>query len=856
MLIGVQFSVKTFGALLRENIKILNSSDPKPVGTYVVDHVEIARQTSFSQGSAFKAIVPASSGPFPIATYAVAFHQDIVIHMAALSDLIQHGTSASGTTDKSPTVTFDLIFEVANAQSQIVLTYQGVSDPSLDPTLRQLLTPQYLPLDLASLVGALGTGGIPAHAGAALTHDGNVIELRLELSADGSSSQLLLWEDLYTAQSSTQMRDFTGGNDWAVWLDIDSVEKSLQSKVKSGIEADGSFRLDSSIDLSWQPGTPPRLVLKFNGDAINACTCLTSKIDINADVTVTMSFSIDSGQIRYDVNVNHSSNQLQLTCCELTAALFWPILGKMLLDQKKIKLSDYINGILATPIGVFIAAVIQANGPVPLHTDSYPGVCVKDDDNNFHCLIPFPSGAQSPQVCATPSIEERVPNQLYGLGADLLLSGELVITGSDPIRALSQATLNCSFSDFEWRFPTANCSGEDGRLSMSATISLSGSGDLPLIVWSVDAIGATAGSYQPWITITYSYCPFLAVVHVDVPYGQTVAGTAQILVRTTGGARVITLTPARALTEANFIAHSQAMKQWRLEHCFTKLDPWYRDFERYNPHWGVDPANYGRPGLERQTHVWEVIVAGAIPGDRIALTDGSGKELAVSQVNQQGIAKLGVAIRQGGTPGAAAGNEVSVQRLRQGAKSGMAAAPGIQVLIQQTLIVEAAQLLAGRRPFAVALESRNGRPVLVAAFEGGVNTYDISNAARPWLIQQSMARMNGARRSSRNRMVGWDAHGVTEWTGHSSRRVLEMPGVYAVYEGVSGKHIVHAPEEVVTVESSWEVIGRSAPDQAREPLTATDSPLPSFTMHSRFGLAAHIEGDRISLGTIAGIRKL
>ena len=610
MIIGVQFLARTLGALFGEGLKRVDLCVTDQFDGYVVDHIDIDPLTSFGSGSAFVAQIPVNGIPTThlVPTHAVAYSQAVTVHLVTVSDLETNGDQPTPTLALPLTVTFDLRFDVSGSGTALTLSYQSVSslvsDPriaALDPVLRNHLPPQTEALDLVSLVSALGVTGSPVVAGAAVSGDGSLVEFRLELSDVAASGNLVSWEGFFTGGPDP---DFTKSHDWAVWVSVDGLESSMKKLFTDGLKANSaSFSLVSEVDVAWQPGEPPSLVVTFNGNAIDACTCFWNKIDVNVDVTITITFSIDSGQIRYDIHVDHSSNGLQLFCCEITSALFWPFVGAVMLADKDIDVGEYVGGWLAGPLGVFIAAVVAASTQsTQIPTSSLQGTCTKDDDSHLHCLVPFPSGATPTPPCGPPSIEDRVPSELYGTPAGVVLPGALVIAGEDPIRPASQATLNCAVNDFVWQFPAPTCSGIDGELTMSASVVLSGTGDLPILFCSAVAIGDNAADYQPLITVTYSYCPMVITVHVDVPVGTPLNGPCELLVHTTGGARVLTLHPAPAPSPDEVAAFDKAVLAWRLDHCYTLLDPWYRLFHRFNPKWLVDPSNEGIDP-ERVSHV-------------------------------------------------------------------------------------------------------------------------------------------------------------------------------------------------------------------------------------------------------------
>lgn len=892
MFVAVQMSAASLGALLTEGMKRVDLCVTDQFDGFVVDHIALGTRTQFAQGAAYVATIPVSGGtPHSVSAHALSFSQDITVFVASIPELVTSGPGPSLPQAIPLTITFDLRLSVIGGSTAITLAYQSVSplvpDPrvdQLDNLLRNRLPPRSQGLDLVALVDGLGLKGNPAHAGAAWMSDSSIIEFRVEITSTAASDNLLAWEGFYTDGPGP---DLTRGDDWAVWVDVEGVKSSMSKVFGDGLQANGSFTLDSGIDIAWQPGEPPRLVVTFNGDALDACTCLWGKIDVNVDVTVTITFSIDQDQIRYDVNVDHSSNQLQLFCCELTAALFWPIIGGTLLADGKISLGKFIGGLLGGPLLVFVAAIVAASEQgTPIPSDQLKGTCTKDSDTDVHCFVTIPSGTTPASVCDAPSIERRVPTHLYGTSAapNGVLPGKLVITGSDTIRSATQPSLDCLAHEFEWRFPEPTCSSLDGTLAMVASVQLQASGDIPLRFCDAVAIGDTAAQYQPFVSVSYSYCPMIVTVEVAVPVGTDLGGPCQLLIWTTGGARVITFAPIPGPTPEQVQEFNLFVLRWRLETCYTKLDDWYRFFQRFNPLWLVDPPS-DSIDPERLTHMWEVAVTGVLPGDRIALGGPGGEQVAVATVNAAGFARLGASISgaqigafgaRGGAQsreallashrhGSAAGggHELSIHRLRNEAHTGGSAAVDAQMLIKQILVVEQCVLLAGRGPTGVSLTFADGVATLTVSHARGVNVYDVSNAAEPRLVGQYPAHLLGAHHDRGRHLLCWDDEGVLEHHRTGWRRVAAAVGVENVRVERSGEVVVTTRMRTVIFDRDWHECDQPEPcsEEGKVGLRAdcpctTPKQSPPPTSCSRFGLVARIDHGAVSLGIIAGTRLL
>lgn len=885
MFVGVQFTAPTLGGLLSEGLKRLDLCVTDQFDGYLVDHITIEQTNTFGTGSSFVAEVPVSGvGTRSVPANAVAYSQDVTVNIVQLSDLVTNDSAPSSTIPVPFTVTFDLRFDVSGSSTAFTLTYQSVTSAvasadqlnQLDAILKANLPPQTEALDLVALTSGLGVVGSPAQAGAGVSKDGSLVEFRLELTSVAASDNLIAWEGFFGSGPDTNFVA-SHGDDWALWMTVDGLEESLSALFKNGLKGSTSFRLDSDVNVSWKPSTP-ELDVTFNGDVINACTCFWSTIDVNVDVTVTIRFSIENGLVRYDIHTDHSSNQWELFCCELTSALFWPVIGAIMMGGGDIDVGDYLLGWLGGPLGVFIAGIVAASTQsTPIPSSALPATCTKDDDSDFHCFIALPADGPPPSSCDPPRIDSRVPTTIFGSGAGVVLPGILTIAGTDSIHRASQPTLNCEVTDFAWSFPAPTCSGVEGSLTMSAAVVLTGTGEIPLRFCSATVIGDNAAAYQPYLTVGYSYCPMVVTVRVDVPAGMPDAGPCEVLVQTTGGARVVTLHPLPQPTPEQLKQWQNAVEKWRLENCFTRLDPWYRLFHRLNPKWLVDPpVDVGDP--EREAHVWQVVMAGAVAGDVIRASTPEGEVLGESQVDAAGTARLAVVTSplgsttagrvvadnpgsSGGSRKSAAGSELTLERVRSGASASPGHAVSIEIMIKQILVLEQAQLLAGRSPQAVLLISRGGSPALMVTHEGAISTFDLTNAASPRLVAQSMIGLTGSTRTRGHALFGWDDAGVLELGAGGVRRIAEIEDV-ADIRGYGSGHLVLRSEDVLVVDAAWQTIeevGVAESDQALQQLETTVSAanLPfGPSTHSRFGLIARIDTDRVSVGLIAATRTL
>src|SRR5262249_55605224 len=108
---------------------------------------------------------------------------------------------------------------------------------------------------------------------------------------------------------------------------------------------------------------------------------------------IEVEFSVPPTQpnlLRQHVKIFFFTNQLQVFCCELTAAGFWPYVGAKLLIKGKTDWTKYLAGLAATPVGVFIAALIAAGNQ---HVNAPAAAnCQQTGDDEFNCDQRFVQG--------------------------------------------------------------------------------------------------------------------------------------------------------------------------------------------------------------------------------------------------------------------------------------------------------------------------------------------------------------------------------------------------------------------------------------------------------------------------------
>ncbi|ACC76346.1 hypothetical protein VOI32_38155 [Paraburkholderia caribensis] len=640
-----QITSVTLGGMFRESFKNLALCVLDEVGGRKVERIEILDTNSFGVGSvrAFSILV---SGPAPtmIPGHAVAFKQLISVYLASISDLEAAGEGPSAPEQVPLIVQFDVVFEMRPEGTFLIFAFDSLHGPfgddgltpgqkaalkNAEAVLRNTFKPIATPLDIASLASKIGANGAPIHAGMATTSDFSVVELRLEVGqADTGTEEFVPWEEFYT-RGVTEV--FLGTQDWGMLISQDLIVRNVRDVLHDKLGAQQAVRLNSGPDVSWSPsGGVAFLTATFNLDALDACQCAWGKIDVNADVTLTIILSAENGGLRQDILMDRDADNLQLLCCELTAAITWPIMGLNEVVQGRVSFSDYVLGLELGPLAVFIVAVVKASQTPPLDL----GASCEQNGDHIVCRMAIPLNDPPPGRCGPPSGSSRQLVEVAGI------EDGLVLRGTAQVNLLTPAQVAVSVEPFEWRAPEITCSGVLGDFAAVANVHLSNSGQSRMAFCGASMVGPTAQTYSPFLSVSFEYCPFRPTVTLSIPPGIQLDGPAEILVQTSGGSRIIKIQPPTALSEAQIEAFNEIANRWRLQHCFTEVDDWFRNHHRFNPKWLIDPSPEG--AVERQ--FWGIRFSGLPGGARVSFAERDGPRIATGVVSSKGGLTMDVAV--------------------------------------------------------------------------------------------------------------------------------------------------------------------------------------------------------------------
>ncbi|HEV2034692.1 MAG TPA: hypothetical protein VGU71_10945 [Candidatus Dormibacteraeota bacterium] len=715
MLIRFQMTRSTFAHMLREGFQRQDLCVPPLGPDAVIDRIEIPNAggglfPTLEAGPPIVLGVPDSNGAITnVPCNSLRLTQGLTVFVAKTVDLTAANGAAAPTQSLPLFPKFTFSFDHQPTGDFLTVSYDSLGPflaPGIDPTqvdtaLRTKFKPVGSQVNLTKALASLGTVPQTVWAGIAASAEFDRVELRLELQAGGGkgSSDIASWQRFYQQQD---LDDLVQGDDWALLVDKDLLIAGALGQVKDSVSKDSSFHLVSGPDVSWNPGTPG-LNITFNGDALNACQCFWGTQDVNVDISIDVALSVENNQLRQDLHLNHDTNQSELFCCELTAVLFWPVIGAKMVADGHLSLSDFILGIELGPAFIFLGAIATAANKATPFT---PGAdCTKDphDENHITCRAAL-SLNPTPDSC-NPNDDVRLLQAVRGVNSGLILAG------SYQDRQLKPPIVAANVTQFAWAMPGVNCSGEVvGGFVAQALVEVSrSSGDFDF--WFCDAVsvGPNAAEFAPFVSVDFDYCPMGAHVRVNAP--SYIADPCSILVTTSGGARLVTFDPMPELTQQMIDDYVRAAKQWRLENCYTKVDDWWKYTHRFNPKWAVDPYVGESPG-ER---LWLVAAGELRPGDSIHLMGPQDQSLAIGHASSAGTLTV-----------SAITDQLTLVREAAGHSSGQPTqAKQYRLSIKQVQLVERSVLELGAPALSIRGDRIDGEATICVVTEEGLQVWTI-----------------------------------------------------------------------------------------------------------------------------------
>jgi hypothetical protein len=754
MLLRLQFTAQTFAHMLRVRFAQQNLCIGQIDDTYVVDRVEITdtmldyvftpADPPFVAGAATTVSVPDADGnPVPLAARELTFTQPVHVFVTTMSDL----TANPGAAPPVLPVKVFLVFSIALNGSSLDITYQTLSHTDLLPSavpiaeleslLKSNLPPIQASLDLTSALDNIGGPPLTTvFTALGATPDVSVIELRVELQPQGAlgSADFEAWQAFFNAVG---VDDLTAGSDWAMMVDRDILTAVAQSKVQSALTGGDKFTLTSAVVPTWEP-SEPGVSIAFTGDVKDACDCAWGSIDVSTDITIDARFSVNDAALQQDLYLTPSPHFWPTVCCEITAALLWPLFvveGNYNLEYSILgSIAYYYFG----PLAIFAAAVLLVHAPVP--SETIPN-CTQDpaDNSHFTCRIGIDLNGTAP-YCSKRDDWMAIAG-VRGIDQGLVLSGTYTDNAlAPPIVEIGNV------SPFAWQPPAVNCSGTTGTWVAEASVEVQrGSGDLDLFFCSAVAVGITAPEFQPLLTVDFTYCPLTATVRIRSE--RFLDDGCSVLILTSGGARLVNFVPMQPLGQDQETSFLEYANRWRLETCTTTPVPFW---EIMKIKWLIDPY----PGLTKYERLHEIIAWEVAERAVLRVVGARGETLAEGSPNAAGSVQLSLAVPSD--------TDIGIMAIPPAGRTNVRATTQLKVRQRLLVALDTLRLASPVLAFTVNPNARGSRTVTVVTADHIV-AYTIGQSGRFVLAasQHAPSTLVGAELRG-GALTGWDEAG-TMW---------------------------------------------------------------------------------------------
>ncbi|MGH8093165.1 MAG: hypothetical protein ACREIF_06810 [Chthoniobacterales bacterium] len=685
---------------------------------------------------------------------------------------------------------------------------------------------QSLPLNLANSVVGSGTNII--NTGMAVSSDLQRIAFRQEIGG-GIEGDPSIWQDFYSGNFQDRLQDSSSKDQsFGVFESAAVLENAAVLQISNGLNEQAAdqaknpqpvyFQLVTGIGSSFSVnGGTPTITTSFSGN-LNTPAC-----SVWTDVTVVSGLSMNQPNT-ITIDTNYSWNTDTTACTVLAGALGTAlgIFADFIVPMGALILEPFLFGVSG------IAAVLVAKNvaaPPPFSIDN----CQQVSDTHLVCT-------QSISVQNSPLGSVSI-NTLQPQEDGIAVLGNLL-----PIPVGNPQLLTSIERDFVWQAPHVSCGEISGNevtkfsqnpqnyVSLIANASITAQGLAPIFLISASVINDPLKVFAPYLTVEGTQAPIELTVNPNYPGAQYFANPypCEILVLTTGGARLISIPAPRALTELTIKALA-AQIAGQILFCQKMVDQWWNLFHRYNPVWSVDPG-IGENAVE---HGYEIEISGLPPGETATLVGERG------QVLQTGVAQAGSTLRLNAIVSPAGAGEIGVVRgvagqsgatqlaaaNAQGAVveaigaqgptvraqgAGVAAQPspiheetttlaapaGRGIAVKEQLIVQAGSITLSERCRRLAAGYLQGTPCALVVTPSRALAFDLSNPAVPVArFSWKAAGLQGIVPAQPQMLLGYGQDGFV-WLDSSGVHTTEWGGGYAeqpeVYQVVAAHGLLYA----------------------------------------------------------------
>jgi hypothetical protein len=583
------------------------------------------------------------------------------------------------------------------------------------------------------------------NAGVSYDSDLRIVALRLEVRDEAFDSVATLdsWKRFYSGDIAADLGiegKYLKGRDWSLFVGQRPLVASAVKLVAESLSGPGAgkFSLNTGPDGGWTTihSLPAgamlgRIDVSFGGEIVDACTCLWGEIDLDVDVTATIVIDVmDPNILRSRVKLDWALNDLEVFCCSMSAAAFWPVVGGILLEDGKIDWNQFLLGLEFGPLAGFLGVIYTSTTKTPPGAE-LKGECKKVSDTEFTCkqAVEFKH----------PVFGELTLKSADGLSNGLLLSGDL-----GPIRNHSHARLDMTATDFSWMVSGA-CSGVFDTTT-TAEIVLRNTGESPLVLCEAALRSDPVGQFGPSVKISGGLVSggahqisisSLTKEYLANPY------PLKLLFKTNGGARLVTIPAPKALSDD---ARVTMLDAWKAG-CSSLSDTFWETEIR--PKWGLDP---GRPGVD--IHIWDIAIGGLQPGESVSILNTDSQIVNTAAASSFGVAQIAAFVPAGRTDG-----EISISR-KSNHNGATSPAEGYQFYMHQALLMRETIFDLGDRCIHLDAGRIHGADSVVIATSGGLHVFNLTAPALPNLAESiSIPGLRGAT-IWQDRCIAWGEQGL------------------------------------------------------------------------------------------------
>jgi hypothetical protein len=626
---------------LTEDVLDFNPTDSVPGEPFIIVGYEVGTTTLRRAKTQTTAHI--HTGSFKTVTFRPVFKpevvQELVVHISWVKDLRAANTHKAVTIPLHLPLVFELSMDTGGNPQVLCFNYVGLEAlPADDPLAQKLggkihgsciwlpidrVIGSYMPKDMKLINGHLS-----------MSESRKCIAVRLEFWDEGwgatsgdPARAVPYWDHFYANGVIDRLQQGPERAGWNIFLDHHAIVGFVKEEVLTSIKGQSGITITRQPKAEWfdyaqiGPLTFPgiaRVHVDLEVEKKDACYCFTEDLDVSAEITADVYISVPKlDTVRIDINSNVSPNFWDATCCVLTAAAFWPVLGFGQLVKGGIKDWQYLVGFL--PFVAFIAAIVKVND---VHFDA-KGKWIKDEDDEDHAYsedhlyLPADPNFGQLSVKGSKPLSDGSSLQAEGL---FLWGGMQVFSQAQP--ALEDPHLE----PFCWQ-KAGRCSK---RIAASSQFRLFP--DNPLLhvchariiddqydVYKLEVRKEEHGFYDLILTVDFwSMNPKFWEPGNSYP--------CRVLLKTTGGVRILTLKPLSALSEEQFKALAKQAAFEYVNNCYL---PRHRLFEELE--WPIEQI-IEQPGL----HYVQLRAAGLPPGERVDLIGRTGEELGRFTVNRSG----------------------------------------------------------------------------------------------------------------------------------------------------------------------------------------------------------------------------